>query len=151
MIEEPRPVKPLVQPVVEQNPQAKALVQARGFFEHGAYLEARNLLKQILASNPNGSEPLALCAWCQFQLRGKTDDAVAQECIEMLLRAIRSDDKNEWAHYFFGKILQFTNRKREAASHFEKAHRINPSNKDFEREVRLLKIQGRKSDIFQYR
>ena len=129
-------------------PDAEAFVVA--MTKASTFVEARDFQKampyalrahQISIEN---SDALALYAWCMYNVRGKSDIAVALECKELFKRAIGLDANNDIAYLYLGRIFKDEGKDGLALMHFEKARKMNPANEEADREVRLHRIKIRK-------
>ncbi len=120
------------------------LAKGQSFFNQYHYENARSYLLQALKVNPRSSQALALLAFSNYELMGKTDIMVAHEAKEMLKRAISLDDTNEVAYLLLGKIFRQEGKFGLAETYIFKAYELNPTNEEAQYEIKLTKNQKRK-------
>jgi tetratricopeptide (TPR) repeat protein len=104
------------------------------------YSQAMQLLRSAMNKNPDESDYLALYAWI-LHLQNQSDNAPFDDMLRSLDRALRSNPRNERAHYYKGTILKRMKRDNEAIRHFKHAMDINPRNVDAAREVRIAEMR----------
>ncbi|HEY6878341.1 MAG TPA: DnaJ domain-containing protein [Polyangiales bacterium] len=102
--------------------------------------QALALVRSALAKNPEEADYHALYAWV-LHLANPGADAPFDEMLRALDRAIKSNPRNERAHYYRGVTLKRLKRDAEAVRHFRLAAEINPHNVDAAREVRLASMR----------
>ncbi|MCL4236314.1 MAG: hypothetical protein KJ042_17565, partial [Deltaproteobacteria bacterium] len=121
-----------------------AMTKASTFVEAREFPKAMPYALRAHQISIENSDALALYAWCMYNVRGKSDIAVALECKELLKRAIGYDANNDIAYLYLGKIFKDEGKDGLALMHFEKARKMNPANEEADREVRLHRIKIRK-------
>jgi tetratricopeptide (TPR) repeat protein len=104
------------------------------------YHQAMTLLRGAINRNPDESDYQALYAWL-LHLMNPQEQAPFDDMLRALDRALKSNPRNERAHFYKGTILKRVKRDNEAIKHFRAACDINPRNVDAAREVRIAEMR----------
>lgn len=124
-----------------QTPKDKFNKAYRDHFKNRQYARALELFQEAHEAEPADGLYMTFYAYCLFQVHPDRK----KECEELLRKAIETGHRQAMpdAHLFLGTILQsYTDSERQqrrALKHFEEAYRLNPTSRDAERWVNLLR------------
>jgi tetratricopeptide (TPR) repeat protein len=131
-----------------QDAVAKVIEAATDFqkaevcFKRNDFAQAETWCRKAVAADPTQAGYHALLAWLIALKPENQSPEKTAECIKMLDRAIKLNDKSEHARYWRGMLYKRLGRNDAALKDFRLVAEVNPRNIDAAREVRLHQMRG---------
>jgi tetratricopeptide (TPR) repeat protein len=131
-----------------QDAVAKVIEAATDFqkaevcFKRNDLAQAETWCRKAVAADPTQAGYHALLAWLIAVKPESQSPEKTAECIKMLDRAIKLNEKSEHARYWRGMLYKRLGRNDAALKDFRLVVEVNPRNIDAAREVRLHQMRG---------
>jgi tetratricopeptide (TPR) repeat protein len=123
------------------DPKQEDMRRIDALMGRGAWDEARALIEDLLAVDPEDADFHASLAWVLFNTNSD-DDADVNEMLLEINEALRCDENHDRALYYKGMILKRKGLYRRALACFREAVDLNRGNIDAKRELHLARKAG---------
>lgn len=132
----------------EMSDEVSRILAAEGKFQRGEeflrsnkWQKANEAFREAVDLYPEEGEFHAYLGWSLFQT-APDDDAVYDECLDHIMRAVQLSPKIDKSYLFLGYMYKARGRKDKAEKQFEKAIQCNPDCTEALRELRLFASRG---------
>lgn len=132
------------QPV--QRPRKEIVAALEGALAKREFAFAESEASRLVESDPDDGEAQAMVAWAAARA-GESDEDVLRAAIAKLDSAIKKDAQSERGYYYRGVLQKRLGNEPNALKDFQRALQLNPRHVDATREIRLIEMRSRKSEI----
>jgi curved DNA-binding protein CbpA len=123
----------------------KSFQRGEVFLRKGDYAQAIESFSDAIKVNPAEQQYRAYLAWARFDDPRARKEVVAREALATLQQVVASEPRFARGFYWIGQIWKYLNDPGQAEKAFREAVRLDKTNLEAEREVRLLEMRRAKA------